>query len=78
MRLSVASLRRVDKRDLTIQFVPQALTSSSRSGARASSASAVCPKETQGFTPILGFEDRSTGRFQDPPECLPEFWQRTR
>ena len=27
MRLSVASLRRVVKRDLTIQFVPQALTS---------------------------------------------------
>jgi hypothetical protein len=30
-----------------------------------------CPKETQGFTPILGFEHRSTGRFQDPPEYLP-------
>jgi hypothetical protein len=27
MRLSVASLRRVVKQDLTIQFVPQALTS---------------------------------------------------
>ena len=27
MRLSVASLRRVVKRDLAIQFVPQALTS---------------------------------------------------
>ena len=27
MRLSVASLRRVVKRDLTIEFVPQALTS---------------------------------------------------
>ena len=34
MRLSVASLRRVVKGDLTIQFVPQALTSRGGRGLR--------------------------------------------